>query len=140
MRLEIPHEKRGFRLPFAALICPLAFYFCNLLSYWCGWETIYKLGIAMLIGIAFFAIAILRGRVQVTNHGLKTSLWMVPYLLGLIIISYLGAFGGKHIIPFGWDFLIIGVFSMGIFFLAIKNRATVSKQTLNEQLAAISTF
>lgn len=140
MRLEMPDHKRGFKLPFAAVVCPLAFYFCNLLSYWCGWETIYKLGIAMLIGIAFFVTAILRGNVRVTNHGVKTGLWMLPYLLGLVVISYLGAFGGKNIIPFGWDFLVIAVFSLGIFYLAVKNRATVTKQTLDERLAAISTF
>ncbi|MBV9575752.1 MAG: APC family permease, partial [Gammaproteobacteria bacterium] len=36
MRIELPHEKRAFRLPAAKSICLMAFYFCNLLSYWCG--------------------------------------------------------------------------------------------------------
>lgn len=125
IRLEMPHEKRLFRLPVANLICPLAFYFCNLLSYWTGWDTIYKLAIAMIIGIIFFIIAALRGKLKNVGLGLKSALWIVPYLGGLILISYLGAFGGKNIIPFGWDFLVIAIFSFGIFYLAILNRAKV---------------
>jgi amino acid transporter len=141
MRLEMPQEKRGFRLPLAKIICPFAFYFCNLLTYWCGWETIYKLAIAMSVGIVCFVIAWLRGRLTVSDPGFRSGLWMVPYLAGLIVVSYLGAFGGKNIIPFGWDFLVIGLFSMGIFYLAIFNRATVSEQVMvDRRLAAISTF
>lgn len=130
MRLEMPNKKREFRLPAAQIICPLAFYFCNLLSYWCGWETIYKLAIAMMIGLFFFVFALWRGRVTAGNHGLKSGLWMVPYLTGLVLISYLGAFGGKNIIPFGWDFLVIGIFSLAILYLAVNNRAPFTDQTI----------
>lgn len=125
MRYELPHRERHFKLPAAHFLCLLAFYFCNLLSYWTGWDTIYKLAIAMLIGIAFFTIAALRGRIQVPSLGLKSALWVVPYLGGLVLISYWGAFGGKNWIPFGWDFLVIGLFSMAILCLAVKNRARV---------------
>lgn len=123
MRLELPDKKRAFRLPLAQIICPVAFYFCNLLTYWTGWETIYKLAIAIAIGISFFVLASFRGRLASMPLGLKSAFWVGPYLGGLILISYLGAFGGKGIIPFGWDFAVIGVFSLAIFYLAIKNRA-----------------
>jgi amino acid transporter len=137
MRIEMPHQVRGFKLPFAHIICPVAFYFCNLLSYWCGWDTIYKLAIAMVIGLIIFTIAGLRGRLRV-SLGLKTGLWMLPYLSGLVIISYLGAFGGKNIIPFGWDFLVIGIFSIVMLYIAVKNRALLSEQPMDQQLAAVS--
>jgi amino acid transporter len=134
MRLELPQQKRRFRLPAAYLICPLAFYFCNLLSYWTGWETIYKLAIAMSLGGAVFIVAILRGRLG-TALGLKSAIWVIPYLLGLVLISYLGAFGGKNIIPFGWDFLVIGIFSLVTLGLAVKNRALIASNTELETLA-----
>lgn len=127
MRLELPNEKRGFRLPAATPLCVLAFYFCNLLSYWCGWDTIYKLAIAMMIGIAFFMMAIIRGKLVTETYGLKSAVWLVPYLSGLILISYLGAFGGKNVIPFGWDFAVIALFSVGILYLAVRNRAVYSR-------------
>src|SRR5262249_17685546 len=102
MRLELPNEKRHFRLPAATLNCFFAFYFFNLLSYWTGWDSIYKLAIAILVGFVFFILAVWRGRLAVSSLGLKSAIWIIPYLSGLVLISYLGAFGGKNVIPFGW--------------------------------------
>lgn len=123
MRAERPQEPRAFRVPAANVVCLLAFYFCNLLSYWTGWDTIYKLTIAMSIGIFLFVLALVRKRMAVDQIGLRSSLWLIPYFTGLVLISYFGAFGGKNLIPFGWDFLVIGIFSMVILYLAVKNRA-----------------
>jgi amino acid transporter len=123
LRLELPEEKRQFRLPFAKIICLAAFYFCNLISYWTGWDTIHKLAIAILIGFVFFAIASVRGKIRQPSLGLKAIVWILPYLSGLVLISYLGSFGGKNIITFGWDFLVIAIFSAIIMLLAVMSRA-----------------
>ena len=140
MRYELPDKKRGFRVPAAHFFCALAFYFCNLLSYWTGWDTIYKIMIAMSIGIVFFLIAALRGRIAADAIGWKSSLWILPYFAGLGLISYYGAFGGLNIIPFGWDFLVIGIFSIVILTLAVKNRASYCGEvSYDEQLAVIPT-
>lgn len=141
MRLELPDQKRAFRLPLAEILCPIAFYFCNLLSYWTGWETMYKLAIAILIGVVFFIVALLRKQLQLSNAGLKSALWMVPYIAGLVLISYLGAFGGKQMIPFGWDFLVIGIFSAGILLLAIKCRSVhLDEKNLTTAFAELPGF
>lgn len=136
MRLELPHEKRYFRLPMAKFICPLAFYFCNLMSYWTGWDTIYKLAIAMCVGVLFFGVALLRRQIAIQPSGLRSGIWIIPYFSGLIVISYLGSFGGKNIIPFGWDFLVIALFSLSIFYLAVKNRARLTAETREEMVLA----
>lgn len=141
MRYELPEQVRRFKLPFANYLCPLAFYCCNLLSYWTGWLTISKLAIAMLIGLVFFSVAILSGRLKEMRLGLESSIWLVPYFSGLVLISYFGAFDGTNTIPFGWDFAVIGVFSLAIFYLAVYNRSTITdKYKLDERLAEISTF
>ncbi|HLB57826.1 MAG TPA: APC family permease, partial [Gammaproteobacteria bacterium] len=132
LRLELPREKRHFRLPFANLLCLLAFYFCNLMSYWTGWETIHKLAIAIIIGFLFFAVAYLRKKLPKTSLGFKAAIWIIPYLTGLVLISYLGAFGGKKIIPFGWDFLVIALFSIAILYLAIVSRARITKERFKD--------
>jgi amino acid transporter len=123
MRLELPLEKRYFRIPFPKTVCTLAFYFCNLLSYWTGWETMYKLAVALLIGFAVFYIAYFRGKLAAKDIGFKAAYWIVPYLSGLTLISYLGAFGGKNVITFGWDFLVIAIFSLLMLYLAVKVRS-----------------
>lgn len=124
LRLTLPEEKRAFRLPAANVICVLAFYFCNLLSYWTGWETVSKLAIAILVGFIFFGMACFKGRFNQSPLGMKSAIWILPYLGGLVLISYLGSFGGgRGIIPFGWDFLVIAIFSSIILYVAIRSRS-----------------
>lgn len=123
LRRELPLEKRSFKLPLPEILCFLAFYFCNLICYWTGWDTIYKLAIAMSVGFIFLILASVRGKLQSKDLSLKSALWVLPYLGGLVLISYLGSFGGEKIIPFGWDFLVIAVFSLVILILAVKSRS-----------------
>ena len=133
LRLALPQGKRLFRLPFARFFCLFAFYFCNLISYWTGWDTLSKLGIAIVIGLVFFAIAYLRNKIKSQVLGLKSILWIGPYLGGLLLISYLGSFGGgKNIIPFGWDFLVIGIFSSIVLYIAILTRCKVTQQSFTD--------
>ena len=131
LRRELPNEKRLFRLPAANVLCLIAFYCCNLMSYWTGWETVSKLAIAILIGYVVFAFSYFNNKIKDKTIDFKSSFWLLPYLSGLVLISYLGAFGGKQIIPFGWDFLVIAVFSVIILILSVKNRVRWSHKTLN---------
>ncbi len=136
LRLELPEQERKFRLPFANIFCLLAFYFCNLISYWTGWDTMYKLAIAIVIGFVFFGIACARGGIKQTSLGMKSAIWVVPYLGGLVLLSYLGSFGGKNVIPFGWDFLAIAIFSAVILYLAVlSRRSAVSEEYANVRIA-----
>lgn len=134
LRLTLAEQERPFRLPAGNALCILAFYCCNLFSYWTGWETISKLGITLLIGLVLFLIAYLRGTVKVNKSELISAIWVIPYLLGLVLISYLGSFGGQNIISFGWDFLIIGLFTLGILYLAVKSRIAITVEDITEYI------
>ena len=134
LRLTLPDKERPFRLPAAYVLCMLAFYCCNLFSYWTGWVTISKLAIALMVGIILFAFAYLRGVVKVKPQDLQAATWIIPYLLGIVAISYLGSFGGRNIIPFGWDFLVIAIFSVGIMYLAIRSRAAITTSQVKDYI------
>ena len=123
LRRSLPNRPRPFKLWCAYPLCLIAFYFCNLISYWTGWDTIWRLAIAVVVGLVILLIALLRGRTSLQQMGFRAMAWLVPYLIGLVVISYLGSFGGKNLIPFGWDFLVIGVFTIVIFCLAIVTSA-----------------
>lgn len=138
LRLSLPENERPFRLPAARTLSLVAFYFCNLMSYWTGWETISKLSIMILVGIFLFALAYMRGSADIHRKELKSAIWIIPYLCGLVTISYFGSFGGKQIIPFGWDFLVIAVFSVIILCLAVMSRATLTSEEVAEYLFAES--
>lgn len=132
LRLTLPDKERPFKLPAANFLCLIAFYACNLFSYWTGWETISKLSIALFVGFVVFLIAYLRGVVKMSRSDLRAAIWILPYISGLILISYLGSFGGKGIIPFGWDFLVIGLFTLGILSLALVTRIQLNPQDVNK--------
>lgn len=134
LRLSLPEHERPFRLPAANHLCLLAFYCCNLFSYWTGWDTISKLGIVLAAGLALFAISWLRGSANISRKDILSGLWTIPYLLGIVLISWLGSFGGQNLIPFGWDFLVIAIFSLGIFYLALYSRAALSSDQVTEFL------
>lgn len=121
LRKQLPDFPRPFKLKYPYIFCFIAFYFCNLISYWAGWQTISKLGIAIAVGLLILVYAV--GKKQIAEKlGLRSLWFLAPYLGGLLIISYFGSFGGKGIIGLGWDFLIIGIFTVVIFVLAILSR------------------
>jgi len=134
LRLTMPEKERPFRLPAANLLCLLAFYCCNLFSYWTGWDTISKLAIALFIGLMFFFISYARGSVNIDKRELRSAIWIMPYLVGLVIISYLGSFGGRNIIPFGWDFLVIALFSAAILYISVRSRAVLTSKEVTDYL------
>lgn len=120
LRKVQPELHRPFTLPFAYIIALLAFYICNLLIFWTGWDTVYKMMIALMMGLFFYT---LHGyRIHDKNWLLqwKTSGWLVPYFISMACISYSGTFGGgRGWIPFGVDFAVMGVLTVFVFCLAL---------------------
>src|SRR5215467_1492169 len=55
---------RSYRVPLPSLVLPVAFCSANLIIYWGGFETTWKLAVAMLIGLAWFAIGAKRNRTR----------------------------------------------------------------------------
>lgn len=124
LRKQMPERSRPFYLPKATIWATFAFYICNLLAYWSGWDTISKLSIALLCGVLVLVMyRIFSPETRKINLNWREASWLWPYLCGLTLLSYLGTFGnGKGIMPFGWDFLFIAIFSVFIMYFAVKVR------------------
>ena len=106
-------------LPYANLIALLAFYICNLLIFWTGWHTVSRMMIVLAIGFIFFVIYCFKEK-NTWQQQWQTAWWLIPYFIALSIISYLGTFGeGNNLIPFGIDFIVIGILSIIVFFIAL---------------------
>ncbi len=119
LRKTKPNEHRPFQLPYANILALLAFYICNLLIFWTGWHTVSRMMIALGIGFLFFVIHCARQK-NLWRKQWRTSWWIFPYFLMLTLISYLGTFGeGKNLISFGMDFLVIGVLTIVVYYLAL---------------------
>jgi amino acid transporter len=135
LRREVPDHERPFRLPGGALLAPAAFIVANELILFSGWAVVWKLIVAILIGFALLAIS---AATSPPEHRpaieWRAGTWLVPYLVGLAVVSYLGSFdtgtpssvlglrGPVNDLHFGWDVLVMAVFSLAIYALALRMR------------------
>lgn len=123
LRKSHPDQPRPFKLPWVNSLALLAFYFCNLLIFWTGWHTVYRMMIAMAIGFLFFIYHCWQQKNGLWSTQWRKSWWVFPYFIGLTVISFLGSFGqGLGYLPFGWDFLAIGLFTLIIFAVGVRSR------------------
>jgi amino acid transporter len=123
LRRQEPDRPRPYRLPGGDLLAPLGFIVANLIVYWSGWKTDWKLFAAILLGFALLAVSYLsKANPDRPPLDWKPCLWLWPYLAGMALISWLGQFDGRELIPFWWDMLLVAAFSLAIYALAMRVR------------------
>jgi amino acid transporter len=131
-RTQAAHP-RPYRLPAAGLLSPAAFVVANSLILFSGWAVVWKLLVAIAVGFVLLAISAAvsppQERPSIDWHA---GTWLWPYLVGLGVISYLSSFdtsskssvlglnGPTGDLAFGWDVLVMAVFALGIYALAIR--------------------
>ena len=64
MRAQAPDQERPFRLPGGHLIPIVAFWGSNLIVYWSGWTTVWKLMIAVVIGFVLLGAFVGSGQMK----------------------------------------------------------------------------
>lgn len=117
LRRQLPDQERPFKLPFHYFISYLAFAILNLMTYWCGWSTLWKMYLTLGAGYLFlWARRAFNAHVSLPPLDLKHAHWLWPYLLLVAVISYGGHFGGGlKIIPQPWDWISVILMSAVIF-------------------------
>jgi amino acid transporter len=128
-RRQVPEADRPYRMPAGSVLSPLAFVIANLLIYWSGFETIWKLGVVVVIGYVLIAICMAFDENRPPLDW-RSAQWLPVYLIGLGIISWQGQFSGgataaplnTNHIPFWWDMVVVAVFSLVIYYWAMATR------------------
>ena len=116
---------RSYRVPMPALVLPAAFCSANLIIYWGGFDTTWKLACAMVLGLGLFGVGAWR-RGTGAWHTVRNALWLGPWFVGQVLIGALGRYGGgKELLPNWVDVAVVLVFSLAIFYWAVS--LTLSK-------------
>ena len=146
LRKQKPELDRVYALPWAGVLAPLAFVCASWIIYWAGWETYTTLMVAMLIGYALIGLSyVFKLNPVAPKMDWEAAVWIVPYLLGMLVISYFGDFGAggiiggigpfQHVLDQGgnddiglWGGLAaVAVWSLIIYYLAISRRLPAEK-------------
>jgi amino acid transporter len=130
LRRQVPEAPRPYRLPAGGVLAPVGFIIANLIIYWSGLEVIWKLGVVLVIGYVLIGICMAFDKER-PPLDLRSAQWLPPYLIGMGIISWLGQYSGgataapvnTNTIPFGWDMLVVALFSLVIFYWAMWARS-----------------
>lgn len=93
LRRQMPDQERPFRLPGGHVIPFLAFFSANMIVYWAGWDTNWKLFLAILLGLILLAVGRVVARDDFPPMHLRAGAWVLPWLAALAVISYLGSYG-----------------------------------------------
>jgi amino acid transporter len=123
LRLRDPHRPRPYQLPCPKILAPLGFIFANLVIYWGGFDTTLKLTIAIFIGRLLFEFTLAATKdVDRPDIDWRAASWIWPWLIGMIVIGFLGQYGNgeEHWLPNGIDELVVAIFSLGIFYFAVN--------------------
>lgn len=131
MRTLQPDRPRPFRLSFSLFFSYVAFYVCNLMLYWCGFDILWKLDLALLVGLA---INLIYQKRSFFSCG-RSFYWFVGYMLALLLLSYLGSFGGIGALTFPTDVAII--LPLSVVVLYFSQRVIVNETDHEKALNSI---
>jgi amino acid transporter len=121
-RRRLPHAERPWRAPLGPVLAPLAFIVANLLILWSGWDTDWRLGVAISIGyFILVATRVLNLNAQSPQLDLRAASWLPVYLVGMGLIVYLSDFGpmANPVFPLWWDMVAVAIFSAVIYYWAL---------------------
>jgi len=128
LRRQSPQTKRPFKLSFPVIIGTLGFVAAYLTVLWSGWHTVKIICILIVCGIVFLAIYLVK-----TWHFEKHAFvhikkeivgmaWVVLSVGFIAIVSYVGPFGGVHLVSTGLDVGLAVVGSILIYLFAYVTR------------------
>ncbi|MEU6235468.1 APC family permease [Kitasatospora sp. NPDC047058] len=125
LRKRLPALERSYHLPAGTIVSPIAFVVATLVIFWSGWDTLWRLGLAILIGYlllgGYSAYAVSKGVPNAPRMDFKAGQWLPVYLVGIGVISWQGTFGAgsQGNLPLWWDILVVVVFALVIYYWAL---------------------
>ncbi len=146
LRLQKPDLHRPYRVPAAGFLAPAGFMGASFIIIFSGWETYTTLMVAVLLGYLLIWLSYtFKLNPKAPAMDWQGAPWIVGYFIGMLIISYLGAFGpggiiggigifkhaldqgGTDDIGLGGTLAATAVWSLAVYYWALSARLPESK-------------
>ncbi|WP_231443200.1 APC family permease [Brevibacterium zhoupengii] len=125
LRRQLPDQERPFKLPGNDVLPIIGFICANLIVYWTGWETNWKLFLAVAIGYVVMILhhIFAKDKARLPDLKMRSGWWMILWMVGLVILSLIGHYGGGlDIMGFIWGEVVTVIFSVVVFYVGISCR------------------
>ncbi|HET8598772.1 MAG TPA: APC family permease [Segeticoccus sp.] len=97
LRKQLPDQERPFRLGGAWVIASLALLSTNLIMYWAGWDQVWKMMAAILLGYVLLAIFQALDKGHAPKLDFAHGWWVLIWFGGIALVSYLGGYPDKSL-------------------------------------------
>ncbi|HLI19210.1 MAG TPA: APC family permease, partial [Rhodanobacteraceae bacterium] len=118
LRRNAPGMPRPFRMSGFAVLGPLSFVVAALIVYWSDWDTLsWLLGLQILLYAVYVGWRAWRGvqRAEIIDD-VRASLWLIGFYALMMIVSWLGTFGGRGLIPSPWDSVLAAAIALFVYY------------------------
>ncbi len=122
LRRVLPNATRPFRLRAVYAVSVIAFIFSNWIIYWTGYETVEVLFILVAAYVVAYLAWYFIKRKPLSQLGWQQAWWLLPYFIGMWLISWFGPrgdMGGIGLFGFFTGMWILAAFSLVILVLAL---------------------
>ena len=112
---------RSYRVPMPRFVLPAAFCSANLIIYWGGFDTTWKLVCAIAAGLLLFTAGAWFSGTG-AQHTIRNAIWIGPWLGGQVVIGLLGRYGSSatNLLPNWLDIIMVIVFALMIYYWAVR--------------------
>ncbi|TAN02916.1 MAG: APC family permease [Rhodanobacteraceae bacterium] len=132
LRRNAPGLPRPFRTPAFAVLGPASFMVAALIVYWSGWSTLsWLLGLQIVLFIVYVPFARRSAALRATlAQDIHSSLWLIGFYALMLILSWLGTFGGWHVIAAPWDSLLAAAVALLVYYWGARTGVPPSQFAL----------
>ncbi|MER6537948.1 APC family permease [Streptomyces sp900105755] len=138
LRKRDPERERPYRLKAAPVVAPLGFIAANLVIYWGGFDTTWKIVAGIAIGFVIFTATqfFKKEPLPITSADWKGFTWVPVWLVANVGLAYLGNYdsggfraGGGELaaLPNLVDLLVVAAVSLAIYYWAVSLAVTTEE-------------
>ncbi|WP_423381524.1 APC family permease [Burkholderia sp. LMG 32019] len=134
LRRTAPDLPRPFRASAFGITGPASFVIAALIVYWSGWSTVsWLLGLQIVMFVIYLACRrwVPTAHLSLTEQ-VRSSAWLIAFYAAMIVLSYLGGFGGTGRLAHPYDTVVVAAVALVIYYWGANTGVRSDKLQLDD--------